>query len=161
MAEFYKVDDEVLEIAKDVMRYHPDLNGSRIVFVFRDKAQKLHGSIVLGAAQKVSEKYKVHFPYDFLITLALDQWQNMSDVGKKAVVDHELCHCTLTERGWGIRDHDIEEFREVVERHGLYKSDLMAFAMAVKEAPIRDMFRDGSIKVVIDTVDEFPEKAVA
>lgn len=32
----------------------------------------------------------------------------------------------------GIRGHDVEEFREVVERHGAWKPDLAEFAEALQ-----------------------------
>jgi hypothetical protein len=47
------------------------------------------------------------------------------------------------ERGrpvWRVRKHDIEEFREVVERHGCYKSDLEAFVKAALEARETPLF---------------------
>jgi hypothetical protein len=63
---------------------------------------------------------------------------------KRALIDHELSHAGIVlnkdgepkydERGrniWRTRKHDIEEFRDVVERHGCYKRDLTLFAEAL------------------------------
>jgi hypothetical protein len=60
------------------------------------------------------------------------------------VIDHELCHAQVSmdsngepktdENGrtvYRTRKHDIEEFKEVVARHGLYKSDVESFAKAI------------------------------
>ena len=60
---------------------------------------------------------------------------------KAALIDHELCHAApqlgkdfepvYDEQGrqlYRSRKHDIEEFREIVQRHGCYKRDLEEFA---------------------------------
>lgn len=59
------------------------------------------------------------------------------------MIDHELCHCEvaldangetkLDEQGrtcYRIRKHDIEEFKDVVSRHGVYTRELEEFARA-------------------------------
>ncbi|WP_164970356.1 putative metallopeptidase [Bacillus subtilis] len=35
---------------------------------------------------------------------------------------------------WGIREHDVEEFSEIIERHGLWDTGIETFAEAVREA---------------------------
>ena len=83
-----------------------------------------------------------------------DTWQDVGFDKKKklALLDHEMCHATLAldknhdrkndEKGRTVyrqRKHDIEEFRSVVEHHGCYKADLVAFAESLlkkKGAPL-------------------------
>ena len=64
-------------------------------------------------------------------------------------MDHELCHASVRcdknsgepmvdERNrliYRIRKHDIEEFADIVERHGTYKRDLELFAQALRRGP--------------------------
>jgi len=71
-----------------------------------------------------------------------------------ALLGHELCHCDVArdkhgeakedERGrpiWRIRRHDIEEFDDVVDRHGCWESEIEHFAKLALEdkgAPLFD-----------------------
>ena len=63
---------------------------------------------------------------------------------KYALIDHEMCHAApvVNKEGkhkkderdryvWRMRDHDIEEFHEIVKRHGIWKRDLEIFAEAL------------------------------
>ena len=86
--------------------------------------------------------------YDFAILLNQEICTNeaWNEERMSALLDHELVHCELArdpktqaikrdECGnpvYRIRGHDIEEFREIVERHGLWKSDLESFAESIK-----------------------------
>lgn len=138
-------------IARDLIAaHHEHLADARIEFVFRDKANKSHGRIVLGTARKVGglnaylaraittepEDLEPGPPF-FLIELALDQWLELDDNGRRALVDHELCHCLAAvddetgELVLSTRGHDLEEFTEIVDRHGLWKADLARFADSV------------------------------
>lgn len=80
----------------------------------------------------------------------------MPEEQRAALVDHELCHFTREEweepdpkvqskwvtvygaatdpDSWGIREHDVEEFSEIIERHGLWDIGIETFAEAVREA---------------------------
>lgn len=72
-------------------------------------------------------------PHDyFVIEIAQEAWRFLSDTQKIALVDHELCHLTTDyndagERVLAIAPHDVEEFAEVVKRHGLWSGDVKAF----------------------------------
>ena len=81
--------------------------------------------VVLGSAMRPSEINKKLHGYDFVIIIAEKEWENQTDPRKKTqLVDHELCHCWYRvdkqgESHWVIREHDIQEFREILERYGL------------------------------------------
>lgn len=130
-----------------IPQHHPHLVGARIEYVFRDKHQKRNGKIVAGTARKVSglNAFLAAKPPSFggldffVIVFALDVWMAISDAQRVALVDHELCHCwreTNDETGeWdlSIRGHDIEEFAEIVYRHGLWSEDLDNFVQNSKQ----------------------------
>jgi hypothetical protein len=66
-----------------------------------------------------------------------------------ALVDHELCHFGREEddkgnRSWVLVSHDIEEFKGIVERWGLWRPDLVVFSGAVVHAHQLGLF-DGSV----------------
>lgn len=136
--EPYRIMREMVE------KYHEDLHGARIAMAWRIalKADK-DGHLMLGKCVKASDLQKEFSEYDFVILLNREVW--LSDEftleKKQALVDHELCHATFApdkdgfkkrdERDrivWRTRKHDIEEFFDIVRRHGCYKRDLQAFA---------------------------------
>ena len=67
-----------------------------------------------------------------------ERWSGLTKAQKVALVDHELCHAVQKvskdgESGYGMRNHDIEEFSEIVQRHGLWTQGLETFAAAMGE----------------------------
>src|SRR3990167_11499743 len=125
MTEWTEVDNEVLEIAQDMIAaYHPDLLEANIGFLFRDEGPESNGRKTWGKALKAADPLRKFLDYDFVIWLARDVWTQISPAQKRAMVDHELTHCIFGPLGWKIRPHDVEEFSEIIERHGFYKSEL-------------------------------------
>jgi len=139
--EPYRIMREMVE------KYHEDLHGAKIAMAWRKnlKADK-DGHLMLGMCVKASDLQKEFAEYDFVILLNREVWlsDEFTTEKKKALVDHELCHATFApdkdgfkkrdERErivWRVRKHDIEEFFDVVRRHGCYKRDLVAFADAL------------------------------
>ena len=77
-------------------------------------------------------------PYQmFWIELSGEHWYDLSDEQKAALIDHELCHCAVDfpeekdEPMLYMRGHDIEEFEEVVARHGMWTHSLESFGAAL------------------------------
>jgi hypothetical protein len=96
---------------------------------------------------RVSDLDRELSAFDFVILLSKDFWRDASEKQRTALIDHELMHGAvkydadgepvIDERGRQVfrtRRHDLEEFSEVVGRHGLYKRDLETFAKAVDRA---------------------------
>lgn len=46
---------------------------------------------------------------------------------QRALLDHELMHCKHDEDGFYIADHDLEEFCEIVSRHGAWRLSISRF----------------------------------
>lgn len=107
------------------------------------------GLLILGKMKRCSELEKQLHGYDGLVLLNQEAWRTMTPEQRIALVHHELCHIepVMDAEGdeqlydghgnlrWRVRKHDIEEFREVVEAHGLYKDDLRRFVgVAIKRA---------------------------
>jgi len=137
MTEWIEATLDVVSTATKLIRdYHPDLDEANVGFLFRDKAQKSGDRVVLGKASKVQDRLKPFLDYDFIIWIAQDVWEGeLSMAQREALVDHELCHCTMDDNGKPkLKHHDIEEFNEVVERHGIWKDDLKTFAGIIEEA---------------------------
>lgn len=136
MIEWWTVDETVVELAKELIeKYHKPLKNARIGLLFRDEAPISNGKATLGRASKISDKWKplLKDRYHFMIWLAYDRWQMLDNRSRRALLDHELCHCIMESDGKiSIRPHDIEEFNDVIQRHGLWNVDAQQMALAVQ-----------------------------
>lgn len=106
------------------------------------------GRLVLGRCHKLSDLQRELADYDFVISLNQEVWEDpeFGRAKKLALLDHEMCHAARAVDGdgepkidtkgrpvWRLRGHEIEEFSEIVARHGTYKRDLEKFASALLE----------------------------
>ena len=141
----------VIHLAEQLIRkYHKHLQRARIGFIFRKEAQKSGGMNIYGQAKKVSEKEQVYLDFDFIIWVSKEDWERQSDSWCEALLDHELCHCAWGDHGWTMRPHDIQEFTEIVERHGYWNPDLLQFGQAGKPEQLsmqfaQDLHRMGAV----------------
>lgn len=166
MATKYRPAPEVGDIARQLISsvsMHRDLTKVHIEYVFRDEATHSKGRIVLGRARKItglnaflrspSKGRKFAEPDAFfLIEIAHDCWEAMEPDQRRALVDHELCHCvvnldetTAEVIGLGIRGHDVEEFSCIIDRHGLWGSGLARMGSTVAQ----------QLVLAVDEVSEF------
>lgn len=136
--------DEAEAIANELIPdYHSHLLDASIRFVFTNKERKKCDRVRPASAQKVSplvrylasgENADPDDGPDFVILISAKDWDRFDAAQKRALVDHELCHCGQSAKGdWKIIGHDLEEFTAVVERHGLWKRDVQVFAKAAAE----------------------------
>ena len=128
-------------------KYHRGLKRAKIALVWKIKSKPdKDGHLELGKCHKASDLQKELSVYDFVISLNKEAWneEKFTKKMKYALIDHELCHAAPSMNKSGhqkkdvrgrycfrMRDHDIEEFREIVERHGVWKRDLELFAEAL------------------------------
>ena len=132
-----------------VRKHHRHLTEAKIALLWRTgwKADK-DGRLTLGQAKKASDLSRELVDYDFAILLNYEVWveREFDEDARKAVLDHELCHCAVDlddhgnpredDRGrkvWRVRKHSVEEFTEIVRRYGTYKADLEEFAAALMQ----------------------------
>lgn len=132
--------------------HHEDLSktNARIALAWQlGLKPDVDGRLVLGRCRKATDLDRELAPFDFVILLNRDFWQNtnVTNEQRNALLDHELSHAAVAyddagdykrdERGryvFRMRKHDIEEFRDVVARHGLYKTDLVDFERTLRLA---------------------------
>jgi hypothetical protein len=124
--------------------YHGDLEGAKIGMAWRfGWRADIDGHLRLGQLKKRGDLDRELDDYDFIILLNQEAWEALNEKQKRALVDHELCHARIALDTDGqpkhddrdrlvcrIRKHDVEEFREIVDRHGLWTSELEAIAKA-------------------------------
>lgn len=133
-----------------IEQHHSELTNARIALAWNlSWKPDVDGRVTLGKCKKASDLDRELHAYDFVIMLRMEFWQDgsVTDDQRRALLDHELCHAQVRhdrdgepmrdERGrvvYRTRKHDIEEFSEIVARHGIYKRDLEAFATALKRS---------------------------
>lgn len=167
MGSEYQQSDEVEQIAKRLIAGHHDhLRHAQIAYLMKaidpDKKLKLP---VKRVGKKSKAARAIHVPdlyhslcgFDFV--LAVDElfWRFLTIEQREALIDHELCHFAHDEDGWYIKDHDVEEFRDVLERHGFWRPELEQFVAAApeqKSLPFKDQSKKkrGSAAAVRDTI---------
>lgn len=152
----YKLMEEIVEA------HHPHLRDAKIAIAWRHgKKADSDGRIWLGQAKKGSDLDRALHGFDFVLLLNHEAWNaNLSEAQMRALLDHELCHCAVVvdtngepkvdEKGrtvYRLRKHDIEEFRDVVARHGLWKEDIREFVeAAIKAEPDLPLFPEAKKK---------------
>lgn len=145
---------EVEPIARRLItENHSQLRDATILYLFTNKESKRQGKIVAAKTTKCSplERYlssgevrSVDDGADFTIVFDEELWASHDQAWRVACVDHELTHCSLKvtddgEETWAIRPHDVEEFVEVVERHGLWDAELEDLGRAVGQLGFSDV----------------------
>ena len=124
-----------------IVEHHDHLAQAKVALAWNSSwSEDVDGRLVLGKCKKVGDLDKEFHDYDFVIQLNIDAMKTMSAAQRTALIDHELCHAAvkLDTKGepcyderdrivYRMRKHTIEEFHEIVARHGMYKSDIASF----------------------------------
>lgn len=134
---------EAEKIAQPLIEKHHDhLAGARILYLFTNQSRTRNLKTVLETAQKLPALHKylsaatgsINDGADFLMLISSDEWDNLSPKQRIALVDHELCHMWADETGaWKVRGHDLEEFHEILARHGTWRQDVATFAEIARQ----------------------------
>jgi hypothetical protein len=130
--DIWKANDEVHAKIKELIgQNHPDLAliSDEIVIVFRGKAGKSGGQVILGNSKKVAALANAigNTDFKFVIEIAADLWeQELSSKQQEALLDHLLTACRCEEDPkngefkCSVAKPDIMAFRENVERYGMW-----------------------------------------
>lgn len=126
--EDYSIAEDYAEMANDIIREkRPDILEAGITVGFlscsKEKRKgKTHA--VLGECRKVSGWQEVFCPYDFLIIIYDLNCEGLTDDQMKILIWHELEHIGIDEHGdHFVKPHDIEDFRDIIDAHGLDWAD--------------------------------------
>lgn len=145
--ELIPLDEPEYEMmAKIRKRHHYHTRKAKIALAWRIALKPdSDGHLLLGKCIKASDLQRELSEYDFVILLNKEVWEDKKFGHKrqKALLDHELCHVAQVYKHgkrvknnhgkyvFRTRKHDVEEFSEIVDRHGIWKHDLEVFAKAL------------------------------
>lgn len=176
MATKYEFAPEVKKIAEELIpKYHPHLITVRIDYVFSDATPMAGGKEVCGNMKKISglaaflatppsaeagatvdEEGNPILPNNdpfFCLSIAKPAWEVMDTSSRIAEVDKRLCYAGTKEKEDGsfslvLLRPDVEEFGEIIDRHGMYQSGISTFVeRAKRHSPVDD------IEALRDTID--------
>lgn len=126
--DFREKSPGIRRIARRLIAEMPDLayidnSQVRIAYLRSDMEKKKGCKLVFGQCEKIPDKFKWRIPYDFMITVFSPNAERLTRQQMRVLLFHELLHIGIEEDGneekYYIRDHDYEEFREIIERYGL------------------------------------------
>lgn len=131
-----------------VTEHHSELRRARIALAWNlTWKPDVDGRVKLGQCRRVGELDREIGECDFIIILRKEFWQSseVTDRQRRALLDHELCHASVSydtdgepkvdERGkvcYRTRRHDLEEFACIASRYGTWKKDLETFDIALR-----------------------------
>lgn len=129
MEESREMNARYSEIAHELIQTEPSLDYIKqsdvtIIYLSSNKDKKHKGKLVGGECEKINPKYKWAIPCDFTITVYEPNVAWFTEEQIRTLLFHELLHVKIelsddgTEK-YGVNPHDIEEFREIIDRFGL------------------------------------------
>lgn len=136
----YEWNPEAATLGADLIsKHHPHLEKTKIAYLFKHGPEPKPGKTVRVGKRKtwakaamIPAKYEelLQANYKFVIEFDAHVWFQLTRDQQLALVDHELCHCGNDADGCYMKHHDVEEFRDVINRHGFWKDDVKLFAQA-------------------------------
>jgi hypothetical protein len=111
-----------------VANNHPSLASvdKDIAILFRSKAAKRGGQVILGTSRKAPPILDVlgKGDYKFILEIGSDEWALLSEAQKSALIDHLLCACKVEEDPksgelkFSIAPPDVQFYWDELSRHG-------------------------------------------
>jgi len=120
----FEVADDLRVLAEKIISTMPELSiirdyDAKIGYVRSYEAKRDKGKQINADCRKVNGTYTAYLPYDFIITFYDPNVYHMSENQKKILMLHELRHIGIGERGFRIENHDVEDFRDILDRFGI------------------------------------------
>lgn len=159
---FFEQSSEVKKIAEQIIdEVRPELSDSKglIGYYFREGSMNCAAKV-----KKASAFERFVTGYFFLLFVDRDQWGKFLPDGKLALIDHELMHIkrkpeermegeevikgwadSADPASWEIRGHDVEDFADILARHGgLWNDSAELYVGAYKDdqTTLADVLRE-------------------
>jgi len=117
--------EQYANIGAELIRTVPSLrwiNESEISvgYLTSDFKKTSNGRLVFGECRKVPAWAAPFIPYDFLIIIYEVNIMLFTPEQIKMLLHHELLHIEQSEKGaFRVKPHDVEDFREIIDKYGL------------------------------------------
>lgn len=131
-----------------IPNYHAGLHTARILYCFSSDCWTKNGREVMGKVQKFSGLNEYIAERDFVVLVAMDKWNDLTEAQRTALVDHLLSRCTGEEDDdtgeikWKLTDPEVQEFTDVLFRHGAWHQSLQDFVRQAKKVTIEDLVEE-------------------
>lgn len=118
----YEPDKELQKLGKAIIKKFPEFDfindyGIRIGYVKTEEV-KSGEKTTYADTRKVTDVYQAYLPFDFVITFYGDV-EFLSDKQRKLLMYHELRHIEVGTKGYKVRQHEVEDFRNILELYGI------------------------------------------
>ena len=130
----YELSPEIETVLHRLVRLNPVqfgwVNNFRIgtVIVRGAKAKDEGGCVILARFVKVPQLWHGLTGYDAIIRVEDWAWARLAAEQQEALVAHELCHGSMSEKGaLRVVKHDLEEFGFVVRKYGAWQESIALF----------------------------------
>ena len=139
-----------------VEAHHDHLLDAKIAIAWRFAWKPdVDGRLKLCSVKKGGDLDRELHGFDFVILLNHEAWNQsgFNEPQMRALIDHALCKCQVSKDAAGepridennrtvyrLRQPDVQEFSEIIRRHGAWTADLERFASAVRDAKSRPLF---------------------
>lgn len=154
MPQVYENAEAVENIANRLIPLiHPSLATAKFRYIFREKAKKKSGKVVLGTVKKMSDLMYFLIDANYIMEIALDAWNELDAQKRTALVDHLLERCIgeedeqTAEMKWSTREPDVHEFSSILSRHGAWTEDLSGFVGVAKKIDLSFMTEESEESV--------------
>ena len=126
------VNEKYAEVARELIQTEPSLAHIRdssvtIIYLSSEHEKKQGQKLICGQCERVPEKYRWAVPADFTITVFEPNVERFTDHQIRILLLHELLHVGIEKDGneevYSVRPHDVEDFREIIERYGMNWGD--------------------------------------
>lgn len=120
---------------KVITEHHPALAQLKIAYLFRHGAWNTRNRETWATVYKVSDRDRLLHKYDYILVVNVGVWSALDGPTREALIDHELSHIGMDEKGaWKLFGHDLEDFVSVVSRRGAWTESVREYLDAAHEA---------------------------
>lgn len=129
----YEESPDIRAVAERLIRLYPVQFGWTTNFrlayiVVRGKRLVLTKKEPMGVFKKVPPLYRGLTGFDAVVEILDEAWAMLNAEQQEALIAHELCHGSMSERGaLRVEKHDLEEFRFVVAQWGAWDEGIRRF----------------------------------
>ena len=133
-----QINDEYTEIAHQLIDERKELEHLRyanisIICLSSEHAKKKGDAKVFGQCERVPEKYKWSVPCDFTRTIFEPNIEGFTDEQLKILIFHELLHVGYDCGNLFIRQHDLEDFKLIIDEYGTDWAEVKRYGDDVPE----------------------------